>query len=313
MKPLKLFYILAATVLLLPLRVSAQSEDALGSFSPFSIYGVGDISRGGSAFNNMMGGVGIATRNVRHINFLNPAAISARDTLAFMADFGVQQKNSYFKDGASKTLFNTFNMYNFVLSFPIYKSSAIAVGITPFSDLGYNFSRRETNEDILATVGDSRYGYYGEGSIYSLFLSGAVTFWDRLSVGAELTYYFGNLERHSTIDYDNSSYRSWDTGTKHHVYGISGKFGIQYEQDFSYDYSMIIGATYRMGTNMNGNRTRFAYATTSSVVDTVRNDSSKPSFRLADEIGVGVGFHSKNPTNGRSSSTIRDQTGAIPE
>ena len=76
MKPLKLFYILAATVLLLPLRVSAQSEDALGSFSPFSIYGVGDISRGGSAFNNMMGGVGIATRNVRHINFLNPAAIS---------------------------------------------------------------------------------------------------------------------------------------------------------------------------------------------------------------------------------------------
>ena len=68
---------------------------------------------------------------------------------------------------------------------------------------------------------------------YSLFLSGAVTFWDRLSVGAELTYYFGNLERHSTIDYDNSSYRSWDTGTKHHVYGISGKFGIQYEQDFS--------------------------------------------------------------------------------
>ena len=290
MRPLKLFYILAAIVLLFPLRVSAQSEDALGSFFFFSIYGIGDISRGGSAFNNMMGGVGIATRNTRHINFLNPAAISARDTLAFMADFGVQQKNSYFKDGASKTLFNTFNMYDFVLSFPIYRSSAIAVGITPFSDLGYNFSRRETNEDILATVGDSRYGYYGEGSIYSLFLSGAVTFWDRLSVGAELTYYFGNLERHSTIDYDNSSYRSWDTGTKHHVYGISGKFGLQYEQGFSDDYSMILGATYRMGTNMNGNRTRFAYATTSSVVDTVRNDSSKPSFRLADEIGVGVSF-----------------------
>ena len=83
-----------------------------------------------------------------------------------MADFGVEQKNSYFKDGGTKSLFNTFNMYDFVLSFPIYRSSAIAIGITPFSDLGYNFSAYETDDNILATVGDVMYDYYGEGSIY---------------------------------------------------------------------------------------------------------------------------------------------------
>ena len=290
MKSHRLFYIFAAIVLLFPLRMNAQSEDALGSFSPFSIFGIGDISQGGSAYNKMMGGVGIATRNNRHINFMNPAAISARDTLAFMVDFGVEQKNSYFRDGQSKTLFNTFSMYDFVLSFPIYRSSAIAIGIKPFSDLGYNFSKRETDDSILAEVGDARYGYYGEGSIYSLFLSGAVTFWDRLSIGAELTYYFGNLERHSTIDYDNPSYRSWDVGTQHHMYGISGKFGIQYQQRFSGDYSLIAGATYRMGTKMKGNKTRFAYANASSTVDTVRNDLTHPTYRIADEIGVGVSF-----------------------
>lgn len=286
----KYLYIFAALIVLLPIRANAQSEDALGSFSPYSIYGIGDISSSGSAFNKMMGGVGIATRNNRHINFLNPAAISARDTLAFMADFGVEQKNSYFKEGNSKTLFNTFNMYDFVLSFPLYRSSALAVGITPFSDLGYDFSTRETNDDILANVGDAQYGYYGEGSIYSLFLSGAVTFWDRLSLGAEFIYYFGNLERHSTVDYENSSYRSWDIGTQHHVYGFTGKFGLQYEQKFSGDRSLIVGATYRMGTNLKGNKVRFAYASTSATIDTVRYDASTPSFRIADEIGAGVSF-----------------------
>lgn len=290
MKSFRLFYILVAVALLLPVNGKAQSEDALGNFSPFSVFGVGDLSPKGSAFNKSMGGVGIATRNTRHINFINPAAISARDTLAFMTDFGVEQKNSYFKDGGTKSLFNTFNMYDFVLSFPIYRSSAIAIGITPFSDLGYNFSAYETDDNILATVGDVMYDYYGEGSIYSLFLSAGATFWKRFSIGAELTYYFGNLERHSTIDYENSAYRSWDIGTSHHVNGISGKFGIQYEQKFGNDYSMIAGATYRLATTLKSNKTRFAYASTSSIIDTVRYDATTPSIKIADEIGVGLSF-----------------------
>ena len=123
-----------------------------------------------------------------------------------------------------------------------------------------------------------------------MFLSAGATFWKRFSIGAELTYYFGNLERHSTIDYENSAYRSWDIGTSHHVNGISGKFGIQYEQKFGNDYSMIAGATYRLATTLKSNKTRFAYASTSSTIDTVRYDATTPSIKIADEIGVGLSF-----------------------
>ena len=61
-----------------------------------------------------MGGVGIATRNNRYINYLNPAAVTARDSLSFMADFGLQQSNNIYKQGDIKSAHNTFNIYDFV-------------------------------------------------------------------------------------------------------------------------------------------------------------------------------------------------------
>ena len=57
----------------------AQSGEYL-SFTPYSIFGVGDLAQQGSAYNRSMGGVGVASRNVRYLNSLNPAAVTARDS-----------------------------------------------------------------------------------------------------------------------------------------------------------------------------------------------------------------------------------------
>jgi hypothetical protein len=125
---------LLTSLLILGVCVHAQ-EGAHGAYSPYSIYGIGDISAQGTAFNKGMGGTGIATRNKRFINYLNPAAVTARDSLSFMADFGLLQKNTIYRQGDMRSGSNTFNIYDFVMSFPIYRSSAFMVGITPFSDV----------------------------------------------------------------------------------------------------------------------------------------------------------------------------------
>ena len=93
--------------------VSAQ-DGTYGAYSPYSIFGVGDLSKQGTAFNKSMGGVGIAARNRRFINISNPAAVTARDSLAFMADFGLIQKNTIYAQGNLRSANNTFNIYNFV-------------------------------------------------------------------------------------------------------------------------------------------------------------------------------------------------------
>jgi hypothetical protein len=287
----KIEKILILSVFLI-IGVSMHAQDGTyGAYSPYSIYGIGDISKEGTAFNKSMGGVGLATRNRRFINYLNPAAVTARDTLSFMADFGMEQSNKVYRQGDLRSAHNTFNIYNFVMSFPIYRSSAFMVGITPFSDIGYDFSSYETDPDIIGQTGNISYDSYGTGSVYQLFAGAGVTFWKRLSIGAEAIYYFGNLDKVTQMNYSSSSYRSLNSGSDLMVRGTTGKFGLQYEQKLGGDVSMTIGATYRLSTSMKGNSLNYRYATQDGILDTPKHNESdlrKAGLRIADELGVGI-------------------------
>ena len=279
-----------AVFLIIGVSVSAQ-EGAYGAYSPYSVFGLGELEKEGNAYNKSMGGTGIATRNRRFINYTNPAAVTARDTLSFMADFGIEQKNTIYRQGDLRSANNTFNIHNFVMTFPIYRSSAFMVGLTPFSDVGYDFSSVEERQDIIGHTGNIEYNSRGTGSVYQLFFGAGVTFWKKLSLGAEYLYYFGNIDRITKMNYLDNSFRSVNTGSELAVRASTGKFGLQYEQKLGGDVSMIIGATYRMSAKMNGYSTNYRYAAQSSVVDTLKHSVDTLAYgnlMVADEIGVGL-------------------------
>ena len=284
--------LLLSVFLIISVSVSAQ-EGAYGAYSPYSIFGIGDISKEGTAYNKSMGGTGIATRNNRYINYLNPAAVTARDSLSFMADFGLVQNNKVFAQGDIRSANNTFNIYDFVMTFPIWRSSAFMVGVTPYSDVGYDFSSIEKDPEIIGNIGNLSYDSYGTGSVYQAFVGAGATFWKKLSVGAEMIYYFGNLDKITNMNYSNSSYRSVNSGSEISLNGVTGKFGLQYEQKLGSDVSMIVGATYKMGTGMKGYATNFRYASQSTITDTLSysvDTLAKKGMRFADEIGLGISF-----------------------
>ena len=274
---------------------SHAKSGTYGAYSPYSIYGIGEISKQGTAYNKSMGGVGIASRNKRYINYLNPAAVTARDSLSFMADFGLSQKNTLFTQNDIRSAKNTFNVYNFVMSFPIYKSSAFMVGITPFSDVGYDFSSVETNSDIIGNTGNVTYDSYGTGSIYQIFASAGATFWKRFSVGAEVLFLFGNIDKVTNMNFADNSYRSLNSGNDLTVRGVTGKFGLQYEQKLASNVSMVFGATYRMKSKMRGYSTDYKYAVQSSVTDTLRHNVGvlkDEGMNFGDELGLGLSIKS---------------------
>lgn len=280
---LSLFFIISVCA-------SAQSG-TYGAYSPYSIFGIGNISKEGTAFNKSMGGVGIATRNKRFINYLNPAAVTARDSLSFMGDFGLSQSNTVFAQGDIRSAKNTFNIYDFVLSFPIYRSSAFMVGITPYSDVGYDFSKINTDKSVIGVTNNITYDAYGTGSIYQLFAGAGATFWKRFSVGAEVIFLFGNLDKVVNMNFSDASYWSLNTGNELTIRGITGKFGLQYEQKLGGNVSMIVGATYRMGSKIRGYSNDYRYRVQSSVADTLmyNTDTLKNSgLQFGDEIGVGL-------------------------
>lgn len=295
MNMLRIVYrvLLLCILLVLPLTVAGQ---AYGAYTPYSIFGIGELRKEGTAYNQSMGGVGIANRNKRFINYLNPASLTARDSLSFMADIGLSQKNTIYNQGSLTSGNNTFNMYDFIISFPIYKSSAFMVGLTPFSDLGYNFSTRITDPSIIGNTNIVTYNAGGTGSVYQLFAGGGVTFWKRLSIGAEFIYYFGTLDKTYSQNFSDASYNSINTTENLLIRGTTGKFGLQYEQRFGRDMSLILGATYRLKTGLRGKTE--TYETLGNIADTLRyNTSNNSAVSIADEIGVGISFRKGDKWN----------------
>ena len=141
----KISYIAKTATLALALLTAsanyAQTTDALGTYTPYSIFGIGDIAKQGTALNRGMGGIGVGLSTNKFINHLNPASIVNRDTLSFMLDFGVEQKNIYNSNGNLNSAYNVFNMHNLIITAPIMKKSALIMGITQFSDVGYKFEK----------------------------------------------------------------------------------------------------------------------------------------------------------------------------
>ena len=276
--------------------LSLQAQSGAGNgFSPYSVYGVGEVLSSGAAFNMTQGGVGIATRDKRFVNYLNPASVTARDSLSFMADFGMSNRNSYFRQGDLRTVNNLFNINDFVISFPIYKSSAMMLGVKPFSSTGYSFADRETDPDVVGKIGNVTTSSAGNGGIYEIFVGGAVTFWKRLSIGGQYIFYLGNIDKEVAIEYETEKFRDVSTGYSLQLRGHTGKIGIQYDQPLSPKMTMTVGGTYKFRTGMHGYVRDFSFASSSALVDTLRFDEKQlkdEGLKFADEWGVGLSLRS---------------------
>lgn len=291
MKSVKYIVVFLASVLV---SASAYADGGSGTdYSPYSKFGIGTLNRPGSSYIRSMGGVGTATRDARYMNPLNPASATARDSLSFMADFSVSQMSSFLRQGDLKSINNSFNISNFAISFPIYKSSAMMLGINPFSAVGYDILNRETNKEIIGYTGNIADSYSGSGSIYEIYIAGAATFWKRFSVGAQFNYYFGTLEKASTRTFSLAQYRSMYAGSQMILRGCTGKIGLQYEIPVGKMDKMVVGATYRFKTQLNGENKYVSYAIQSEVTDTLAFSNPGNSYTGVDipsEISGGLSF-----------------------
>lgn len=168
------------------------------------------------------------------------------------------------------------------------------VGIAPFSDVGYDFSSIEENPDIIGHTNNITYQSYGEGGTYQLFAGAAATFWKRLSIGAEIIYYFGTIDKITNTVFSDASHRSVNAGYTLQLRGVTGKFGVQYEQKFGKNVSMIIGGTYKPRTSITGYKYNYSYAITTELTDTLKNEETilkkGNGLSYGDEIGVGISF-----------------------
>ena len=216
---------------------------------------------------------------------MNPASVTARDSLSFMADLGLNGRISVFQDGSKKGANTVFNIDDFVISFPMWRNTAFMVGIKPVSDVGYKISTSE----ITLESGKQTFTSSGNGGIYQVFAAAGITLWDRLSLGAQFNYNFGNINKKAYSTYEDASNRSFNSGDSLQVRSVSAKFGLQYAQPLGRGSSLVVGATYQLASRINGYTIHYREL---GSYDRTRSSATldEMGLKLGDELGVGIAY-----------------------
>lgn len=285
-----------AGAVLLHSQAAAQSS-SLNTFSPYTFYGLGDISSQGTTYMRSMGGAGIAYRNPSKINYLNPASMGGGMRNSFMINLGLEGGNYYLKDGQGrKTSFNTFNIKNIALQFPVSRIISVGVSVAPMSSVGYRIEKLEDDPDIRADLGRVTYNYEGEGGLTQVKAGGGIMLHRKLSVGAEMVYYQGRIER----SFDINITPIMSTGTQSNIYSyfrnevskVYANFGVQYSPIFSEKKMLTVGATYQPGGKLEPRVTRMV-PSGDFYADTVSYNSYLSDFSMPDMIAGGVFYQTE--------------------
>ncbi len=294
-------------------EASAQSGEYM-AYTPYSIFGIGDLYQQGSAYHRSMAGVGIASRNVRYLNSLNPASLPVRDTLSFMLDFSLLNSNNIYKQENMVSARNITNMGSMTISFPIIRNLAMMVGVSPYSAAGYGYSVKETDQAVIAKTGNVTYHDYGQGALYKLYGGLGYALFKNLSVGAEADYIFGNNGKYFTEQFSQSGTNSVQDSYVLRLHSFTGKFGMQFEQKLSTKTKLGIGATYTLGSELQGTVDYKHQSVGSAETFTVSSKSdtlgvNSQGVRLASELGVGVSLNIEDRLRAEIDYSYADWTG----
>ena len=96
---------------------------------------------------------------------------------------------------------NTTSLSNISLAFPISSESAVAIGVLPYSSVGYNTSRTIFTNEI---IGQEIYKYYGSGGLNKLVIGYGRQILKNFSLGFNLNYLFGPITSNIDISTQNS-------------------------------------------------------------------------------------------------------------
>lgn len=188
-----------AVMLTIPALLFAQFNN--NTTSPYSRFGLGDLQSYSFGRTSAMGGASLASRNAQQINISNPASYTAVDSLAFLFEFGLNGKFSNYRSDISSLNTNDVNFRYFAMNFQITNWMATSIGLLPYSDIGYDISVSEN----IPNTGNITSAYFGEGSLSKAYFGLAIEPVKNISVGTNLNYMFGSLNRNAQIYFLDAS------------------------------------------------------------------------------------------------------------
>ena len=298
-------FVVALIVVLVPFVAEAQTS-SVNAYSPYSMYGPGELLTPGNVQMRSMGGVGIGMRNAGQVNTLNPAAASVLPRKSFIFDVsidGTHYRNNQMKfdatgaeKGKAKTVYNTGNIHNISLAFPLAKGTGLMFSVSPYSSVGYKMEITDQNENNWADIGRVVYGYLGEGDITEVKAAIGWAPWRRFSIGVAAKYFWGNIDRTFTTSIANvitgtGNYAATKGIDRYRVNNFKLQAGIQWGIIANDKRSLILGATYDLGGGLNPKVQNYVY--TNNQINSIQGAPVRDQFqtlklRVPHEVGAGL-------------------------
>ncbi len=258
--------------------------------SPYTRYGYGQLADQGSGNSKAMGGVAYGLRDKYQVNFANPAAYTAVDSLTFIFDGGISLQNTNFSNGTLKQNAKNSSFDYITMQFRASRWAAISIGMLPYSNIGYNISQAYENTENSAASYVTTYN--GEGGLHQLYFGAGFKIFKNLSVGANISYLWGGITRTTTESFPQStSNYPFIIQSSVDIQSYKLDFGIQYTQPFGKKHSMTLGAVYSPGHNLNNTAYELRQSgNTGDAGTTVTQTDIHADYGIPTTVGAGLAY-----------------------
>lgn len=211
-----------------------------GTASPYSFYNGGDLHFKGTHDVKTMGSLAVFQDSI-HTNLLNPASLA--NLQGANLSLGASTSMTNFKSAQTDVDANRTTFDYLSLAFPAGKFG-FSFGLMPRSFVGYDILNETQENDFTV-----RRNYLGEGGINRAFVGVAYKITDRLNIGVETRYNFGQSDN-SVVKFivDDGQGLGLDRGTRQMIdnrySGMSFKTGVNYVHPLKDKLQLNIGATF---------------------------------------------------------------------
>ncbi len=252
--------------------------------SPYSYYGIGLNTFRGTVENKSMGGLGIFSDSI-HVNLQNPAALGRLRLTTYTV--GVSNSTVNMKSDAESSTISTSSLDYLAVGIPTGKLG-FAFGLVPYSSVGYNITDFDQDGGVVNR-------FSGKGGLNRVFLSAGYAVTPNLSLGAEASYNFGNIQNKSIFLQDDVQFGSREIN-RSDLSGFTYKIGLDYERMLGEELQFKFGTHYTPATTLTAENkkelaTLLLGAEGQEITVDTRDISVRDSdFSLPSSLSVGAGI-----------------------
>lgn len=251
---------------LLMLITGAMSAQT--SVSPYSIFGNGERESGRLAQQIGMGGISAGLRDPLQLNIAQPASFSHLEYTTI--EIGGFYQETRLTDGSQSLQVGNGGFSYLTLGFPVSDKWGLAIGISPYSKVGYDVRARTSY-----SFSDAELRYIGNGGFDRFYFGTGYEILEGLSVGVNGSYFFGSSERATTAIFDNPAFYHVTREENISATGFSWDAGVQYVMKFGPDddRELVLGASFVPKTVMKGSLNDLSFTFTENSAGRIYRDT----------------------------------------